>query len=362
VESRADRRGRRLARVAALIALVAVSTLIGCQPGTAPSAPAGDAGTSTEPSASRGSTSSAGASGFKNPVYDSNFPDPMVVQGSKGFLAVGTNGNGSNVQTLTSTDLTSWEQGPDALPKLAKWSTAGKVWAPEVTQRADRRFVLYYTTRGPDPDVQCVGVAVGSKAEGPYVDSSTGPLVCQPKLGGSIDPSPFTSAGGERYLYWKNDGNAVGQDTYLWGQRLDRTGTKLLGEPKRLFKQTLAWEGNLVEAPFGWQDGKVFHLFYSANDYGSDSYAVGQATSSDPLGPFTKDQDPVLSSDKAAAGPGHCALFERKGRVWMVYHAWSPDAIGSDPPGRMLWLSEVTFGAKGKVTVEPPTVNYPRKP
>jgi beta-xylosidase len=231
-----------------------------------------------------------------------------------------------------------------------------------VARRADGRYVLYYTTRGPNPNIQCISAAVGREPQGPYVDSSSKPLVCETKQGGSIDASPFTTADGQRYLYWKNDGNAIGVDTWISGQRLDASGTKLVGQPKRLFQQDLDWEGTLVEAPFGWESNGKFHLFYSGNDYGSDSYAVGQATAADPLGPFTKNPEPVLASNDVAAGPGHCALVEKDGKVWMVYHAWSPEAIGGDVPGRALWLSEVTFGTDGQATVVPPTVDYPLAP
>ena len=74
---------------------------------------------------------------------------------------------------------------------------------------------------------------------------------------------------------------------------------------------------------------------------------MGHATASSPTGPFTKDPDPVLTSTEVAAGPGHCALFEQDGRVLMVYHAWAPDSIGSEVPGRTMWLSEVTFDGDG---------------
>jgi beta-xylosidase len=300
---------------------------------------------------------------FTNPVYNSNFADPMMIgDPDGGYVAVATNGDGGNVQTLTSPDLTTWEPGADALPQLPKWSAPGKVWAPEIARRADGRYVLYYTTRGPNPNIQCIGAAVGSSPKGPFVDDSKKPLVCQPNEGGSIDASPFTAADGSRYLYWKNDGNALGVDTFIYGQRLDATGTKLQGEPKKLFQQDLPWEGTLVEAPFGWEVDGRFHLFYSANDFGSDSYAVGDAVAKDPLGPFTKAGDPILVSNDVAAGPGHCSLIEKDGKVWMVYHAWSPEAIGEDVPGRTMWLSEVTFNPDGTVAVVPPTVDYPTKP
>jgi len=48
------------------------------------------------------------------------------------YWAFATNGNDSNMQSLTSKDLIRWELGRDALPDLAGWSNPGKVWAPDV--------------------------------------------------------------------------------------------------------------------------------------------------------------------------------------------------------------------------------------
>ncbi len=201
-----------------------------------------------------------------------------------------TNGNGSNVQTLRSDDLTSWEQGPDALPELPNWTAPGKVWAPEVEEAAGNQYLLYYTSIGPDAEIQCVGVAAGREPEGPYLDDSDRPLVCEEDQGGTIDAHPFTTSAGKRYLYWKNDGNAVGVDTYISVAELDPTGRKLAGKPRRLIKQDLAWEGDLVEAPFVWEEEGRFHLFYCANSYASEAYAVGHAVADDPLGPVHQER------------------------------------------------------------------------
>src|SRR5918994_4175294 len=274
----AHRRGSLLA--AGLLALS------GCAGASTPEAPA-----------------SPSPAGFINPVYASNFPDPMIVPDpAGGFWAVATNGNGSNVQTLRSTDLTSWEQGPDALPELPEWTSPGKVWAPEVEEATGDRYLLYYTTIGPDPAIQCVSVAAGTEPEGPFTDESGKPLICEKDQGGTIDAHPFTTAAGKRYLYWKNDGNAVGVDTYLSVAALDPSGRRITGKPTRLFKQDLPWEGDLVEAPFVFEHEGRFHLFYSANSYASEDYAVGHAVADNPLGPFTKTPEPVLVSNGVAVG------------------------------------------------------------
>jgi len=333
--------GRRAARAGRLVLAGAVSLLLAaCQ-----AAPDSNGARSVNTTAAATAT---------NPVWPSNFPDPQVIPDGDGWVAIATNGNGMNVQTLTSTDLRTWTQGVDALPQLASWTTSGKVWAPEAAHFGDR-WVMYYTTMAPDPAIQCISVAVADGPRGPYRDTSSQPLVCEEDQGGSIDASPFTSSDGRSWLYWKNDGNAVGLDTWISVQPLSKDGLRLEGEPKRLLRQDQPWEGQLIEAPYVWEHDGTFHLFYSANDYGSDRYAVGHATGTSPAGPFTKDPEPVLTSDQAAAGPGHCALFERDGKVLMAYHGWAPDAVGDETRGRMMFLSEVTFDG-ARVTVTPPHV------
>jgi GH43 family beta-xylosidase len=303
--------------------------------------------------------------GFTNPVYDGGFADPQVIATDGGYHAFATNGPIGNVQTLKSKDLVSWEQVGDALPRLPRWTTPGKVWAPEVAVHAPDRYVMYYTTSHDASGRQCLGVAVATEPEGPYVDESAEPFICQVDEGGSIDASPFRDSTGQWYLYWKNDGNAIGRDTWIYVSRLSSGGLQLVGEPVRLFKQDLAWEGNLVEAPYMVERNAKFHLFYSANAYDKADYAVGHAFCESPLGPCKKSGDPVLTSsdgDKpVAAGPGHNMVLQKDGRSWFVYHAWDPALVGIDPPGRMMWLSELTWDGD-KPVVQPPMKSNPSRP
>lgn len=282
--------------------------------------------------------------GFTNPVFDRDFPDPAVIEADGGYYAYATNSRLGNVPALTSPDLVTWEPAGDAMPVLAPWVTGGRTWAPEVAVLAPDRYVLYYTALGTASDRQCVGRAVATSPAGPFVDESAEPLICQADEGGSIDASPFTDADGTTYLLWKNDGNAVGMDTWIYAQQLSADGLGLAGEPVRLMKQDQPWEGALVEAPFLWLRDGTYYLFYSANDYGSDAYAVGYAVCEGPLGPCSKPSaEPLLVSSDDAAGPGHCVLIEKDGRTWMVHHAWPPESVGSALPGRTMWLTEITW-------------------
>ncbi|GAA3737251.1 beta-xylosidase [Spinactinospora alkalitolerans] len=296
-----------------------------------------------------------GGATFTNPVHEENFPDPQAIRSDGSWWAYATNGELGNVQTLRSTDLVDWTPVGDALPELPAWADAGRTWAPEVIELAPDRYALYYTAAARDAGRQCIGVAIASRPQGPFVDSSEAPLVCQADEGGSIDANPFRDADGTLWLTWKNDGNAVGVDTWLQSAPLAADGLSLSAEPTRLLRGDPGWEGGLVEAPFLWRDNGRLFLFYSANGFATADYAVGYATCESPTGPCTKAaENPILSSSEHAAGPGHMSLVEKDGRTWMLYHAWPPDSIGEEPPGRRLWIDEVTWEG-GRPVVHGPT-------
>jgi len=151
---------------------------------------------------------------YVNPVWDQDFPDPAVLRVGDTFHAYATQGSGKNVQTLTSPDLVHWRPGGDALPHVVKWASTGNTWAPEV-MAIGGRYVLYYVAHSDAAGKQCIGRATARTPAGPFTDDASTPLVCQEALGGSIDPSPFRSADGKLYLYWKNDGNCCGRPVHL---------------------------------------------------------------------------------------------------------------------------------------------------
>ena len=90
---------------------------------------------------------------------------------------------------MESTDLQTWKKAGDALPTLASWAAPGATWAPAVIH-LKHSYLLYYTTTSARSRVQCLSVATAKRPGGPFTDSTTAPLVCQPGLGGSIDPTP----------------------------------------------------------------------------------------------------------------------------------------------------------------------------
>jgi beta-xylosidase len=295
------------------VAVVAAVLVAGC----GSESPSG----STEPSAT--AETSAAAEG---PAIDQDFPDPDVLEVDGTYYAYATNGQNRNVQVATSTDLETWEVlSEDALPKLPTWIIEGKTWAPEVTQ-IDSTFVMYPTATNYQPTFQCIAVATADSPEGPFEIVGDEMLICPEDEGGAIDASTFLDEDGTRYLLWKNDGNCCGKDTWLYIAPLSDDGLSLAGEATRLVKQDQPFEGNLVEAPTLVERDGTYVLMYSANDYGSDAYAIGYATAESPTGPFTKSEEPLLTTDSSGGtyiGPGgQDVVTAPDGSDVLVFHSW----------------------------------------
>ncbi len=364
-----------------------VVVLAGCTSGGGSSGDAGASGGSGGSGAAAASASvepTPGEGEFMNPVLR-NFPDPDVMQVGDTFYAYATtnflasSSSGSHIQAARSSDLVTWERlpAPGALPELASWSGMtplfspnphSATWAPDVTQIGES-FVMYYTTPAleiPRPDgvpSQCLSVAVSDAPDGPFVDASTGPIACQPELGGSIDGSYFQDEDGTQYLVWKNDGNCCGLPTNFWLQALTSDGLAVTGEAVQLegLENDKSWEGGVIESPQILIHDGVYYMFFSGNNFASGSYAVGYATADALTGPYTDaEENPILSTDFQSApelglaGPGHQGIFtDADGDLWMAYHAWQNTAIGNDSVGRHLWLDELLF-EDGRPVVDGP--------
>lgn len=305
----------RLARAARAVAAVAALAVCAACGGGADGV-GGGSGTTSDSA----TTPAAGAF-----VVDEDFPDPDVVTLEDGsYLAFATGAGDLNIRVATSADLHAWTiERRDALHGLPRWASPGRTWAPDVSRAADGTWVMYFAAEHTDSGRQCVGVATSTTADGMYTPVGGDPLVCPVDEGGAIDPATFTDDDGKRYLLWKTDGNCCGLDTWIEIAPLSADGRTLAGKPVRLIKQSLAWEGALVEAPTLVRHGADYVLLYSANSYADDSYAVGAARSTSLLGPYTKQPDPVLASG-AYLGPGGQDVVHTDHGDVLVFHAWDP--------------------------------------
>ncbi|ETI19688.1 hypothetical protein G647_08701 [Cladophialophora carrionii CBS 160.54] len=240
------------------------------------------------------------------PAISSNFPDPGLALDT----STRTSGNGSqhgtwyafstqtgeiNVQMASSPDFSSWtlHRGYDALPTLPAWARkppdAG-VWAPDVNQRPDGSWVMYFAAVGrAHPQKHCIGAATSPDVQGPYTPIED-PIVCELARGGNIDPNLFVDpVNNESYLVYKVDGNAIGhggacgntnapvQPTPLYLQLMDPEDlTTPIGKPVYLFSnmQSFKEDGPNVERPCMVFRNNTYYLLYNARCYASPNYRI----------------------------------------------------------------------------------------
>lgn len=274
-------------------------------------------------------------------------PDAGPAGGSDGWYAYATGVPGhSAIQVARSADLVTWSEPEDALPQRPDWQPLrdGLTWAPDVVP-VDGGWRMYYVARHQASGRQCLSTARADDPGGPFVDDSDGPLLCQEDLGGSIDPEVFRDTDGRTYLFWKNDGNAVGADTRIWVQELADDGLSVVGTPKDTgLMQTHPWQGALVEAPAVVAVDGGYVMFYSANDYGSEHYAIGYATAAAVTGPWTdRSPEPWVASAGPAAGPGGQTAVRVGDQTWLAYHAWDAGAVGYPAGRRAMWLDRIDW-------------------
>lgn len=278
--------------------------------------------------------------------------DPfLLVDGSHYFLYTsGVPGPPTvNVPVTSAIRFGSWGPVTDALPHLPSWVGAGFTWAPDV-HRFGTTYVLYFTAlvRNSHPAMECIGDAVGASPDGPFHPLPR-PFICQPRLGGDIDPRVIVSPDGTPFMLWKSDQNIGGADTptQMWSQPLAGDGLALTGSPALLLVPDEPWEGTIVEAPDMVEVGGAYWLVFSGNWFNGPSYAIGAARCASLRGPCTDlPRNPLLGSNAQGSGPGEPSLFADSAGVWMLYSPWHSLSPRPDIP-RPVFITRLGFGPAG---------------
>jgi hypothetical protein len=117
--------------------------------------------------------------------------------------------------------------------------------------------------------------------------------------------------------------------TPIRGQRIAADGRSLLGESRIVLANDLDWEGHLIEGPFVTRQDGRYWLFYAGNDFSTPSYGIGAAVADHPLGPYTKQGEPLLRSTGEWTAPGHASVAPGlDDRPQLFFHAFHPGTGG----------------------------------
>lgn len=251
--------------------------------------------------------------------------DPAVIHHGEKYYLYPT-GDNHGYDVYISNDLVHWVKGP----RIFQSSERG-VWAPDIFyNRDDGMFYLYYTVN------RRIGVAVADRPDGVFRD--IGPLISM-----GIDAHMFHDDDGSYFLYYTRY-----PEFAIFVQPMSSPQQKK-GEPVHLLSPTEEWEMNdipVTEAPWIIKHQGFYYLLYSGGSADSENYAIGYATATNPLGPFTKYRgNPIVSKGKGIFGPGHATVIrDQEDKLWMVYHQQRDKTRGWN---RIICIDPLWFDSDG---------------
>ncbi len=322
--------------------------------------------------------------------------DPFLLHAADGRYYMYGTSLSDGFEAFVSDDLASWESIGQVYKGAApdQWNESC-FWAPEVYERDGKYYMFFSANDRNNPNNEQenfkIGVAVADSPAGPFTDLYNHP-VFEPEFP-VIDANVlFDAPDGKSYIYFSRCcykhpveseiADSVRQaglydqveESWIYGAELKPDFSGIVGEPvcllappTKLSDVQAEWESRSVkagEAPRRWTEGSFifpyngkYYMMYSANAYFGGNYAVGYATSDNPMGPFEKSPtNPVLSENASrggeVVGTGHnMVLTLPSGEMYTVYHG----RIASAPEDRVVFIDPVSIDADGVLTVQGPT-------
>ncbi|KAL9621298.1 MAG: hypothetical protein Q9160_004189 [Pyrenula sp. 1 TL-2023] len=285
------------------------------------------------------------------------------------WYSFATQSAGKNINGAKTRDFVNWQRlGNDALPdsEMKKATWAGQtgddnkwlIWAPDVWQRNDGKYVMYYSALDAQSIKQhCIGAATSPSPSSPFTPEASS-IVCEREQGGAIDASHFSDQG-KNYMAYKIDANSIQKAPSLWLQEMSCSGDKegLIPEegtaPIKLLDSDPSRDGPQgIEAPYLIKRGNVYYLFFSTHFYADATYNTEYATATSLQGPWTRADQPFLKSVNETSadcpslnGPGGASFAGDK----VVFHSRHLGADGkpATDPGEPRGMLSAGFWANG---------------
>lgn len=324
------------------------------------------------------------------------FGDPFILHASDGKYYMYGTSLADGFEAFSSTNLKDWVSEGQVYTGATPTSwTVDCFWAPEVYE-LDGKFYLLFSANWKDnptneEEIFRIGVAVSDSPTGPFEEMNGGPLFDPgyPVIDGNL----LFAEDGRVYLYYsrccyKNPVESEVADwareqgwfdeieeSWVYGVEMKPDFSGVIGDPvlllcppKSISDKQAEWESRSVtsrevnrrwtEGSYIFKEGDTYYMMYSANYYVGQYYAVGYATSKNPLGPFEKAaNNPVLQKNVAeggyVTGTGHNMVLTVDGQRYCVYHGRT-EKTGND---RVVFIDPMEVLPDGQLVVYGPTVD-----
>ncbi|MFI2742444.1 glycoside hydrolase family 43 protein [Zhouia sp. PK063] len=250
--------------------------------------------------------------------------DPTIYSDGTTYYLYGTkelepDAPGQGFLVYTSTDLKTWE-GPVGKHKkfaLLKGDAFGDkgFWAPQILKYQQQYYIAYTAN-------EHIALATSNSPLGPFTNTKKNDLKANVK---QIDPFIFIDNDGKKYLYHVrlNNGNRIFVAELTDDLKIKPETLIECIHGEKHWENTANSSWPVTEGPTVIKHKGLYYLLYSANDYRNPDYAVGYATSTNPMGPWKKsDQSPIIHKSLLGYnGTGHGDLFiDKTGQLKYVFH------------------------------------------
>lgn len=237
-------------------------------------------------------------------------------------------------------DMVNWtDHGSPASYKTFSWGK-GDAWAIQVVSR-NGKFYLYAPINNSSGSK--IGVLVGSSPTGPFSDPLGKALISTGS--GNIDPTVFTDADGQAYLYWGNPD--------LYNVKLNSDMISFPGSPTKVSLTTAGFGVRTKtdratayeEGPWFYKRGDLYYIVYPAD---STPEKISFTTSSGPQGPWKYGGD-IMDKETGAGSSftNHPGVVDYKGHSYFFYH--NAALPGGGGYKRSVCVEEFTYKADGGI-------------
>lgn len=272
---------------------------------------------------------------YTNPIsngIEGGIRDAQIFEEDGVYYLIGTSppfwgGPNPGVRIFSSTDILNWKYEKLLISRSEMDSSVwhfDRFWAPEI-HKIQNKYYLLFNARNEIPKYKhhhgC-GVAIADHLMGPYEILTK----AKPLTRGN-DLTFFEDNNGKVYAYWN-------ESRKITGSEIDLKSMKLKEKHYFFTTEEGAWDQVGIEGAYMIRNDKTYYLFYSSWSRG---YEIGYATSSSPLGPFTKyAKNPIYGAQSKAS----CERYglEFTGDSASVYRAVGHNEIWNGPDGRF-WIS-----------------------
>jgi hypothetical protein len=290
----------------------------------------------------------------KNPLFTDQYTaDPgALVHNCTFYIQCGHDnpGNGQNGFVLkewfllSSTDMVNWTKKVALRLDDFSWADAN-AWAGQMVEKNGKFY--WYVPVNERGGGMAIGVAVADSPDGPFKDALGKPLINDKSEMANfgftdpgqtvftIDPTVFVDDDGKAYLHY-------GGFSRLVVAKLNDDMISIDGKTKEVTPP------GFFEAPYLFKNNGKYYEVYAA---GTNPATIDYATSTSPLGPWTRggrilETLPTLAGQDASTS--HPAVAQFAGQWFLVYHL-SNGPNGGGTYRREVAVDKLSFNADGTI-------------